>query len=193
MTEVPDLLGAVDFTKFKTKDESWFLGAAGDTIRDYCGWHISPVQATMNVQARIGHAGLVMLPSLNVESVESVRSNGVALPVESYVVHSAGWIELVGWYPTGETGFVPLWASQPPLRANRDRWLTVDFTHGFANLPKTVAEVGFELTARTLEKPAGVAKSLQAGPNSFQFNEFGMVLSDDQKARLTPYCVQDWS
>lgn len=190
---VPNLLEGTDFTKFKTKDEAWFLGAAGDRVRDYCGWHIYPVLQSLSVTARIGHAGIIMLPSLNIISVEAVRYNGIVVPIETYEVHSAGWLELVGYNHTGQAGFMPLWPSQAAVRPSRNRWVSVDFTHGFENLPKTVAEVGFELTGRTLEKPAGVAKSMSAGPNSFTFNEFGMVLSDDQKERLTPYCVTDWS
>jgi hypothetical protein len=40
---------------------------------------------------------------------------------------------------------------------------------------------------RTLEKPAGVASQVQAGPYKFVFNEFGLVLSEDQKKRLAKY------
>lgn len=194
MTELPDdLLDSSDFASFKRTQEDWFLGAAGETIRDYCGWHIAPVFVQTGVAAKVGNAGIIMLPSLNVVSVEAVRCNGVAIPESSYVVHTAGWIELAGAGPTGVGGFVSQWLNPTPLRRSQNRWVSVDFTHGFEDIPRAVAEVGFELTGRTLEKPAGVAKSMQAGPNSFQFNEFGMVLSEDQEYRLNAYRVVDVS
>lgn len=191
MTELPDLLAPEDYSRFKAKDESWFLGAAGETIRDYCGWHIAPVLAVTNVVGRIGNAGIIMLPSLNVVSVEALRYEGVAIPESDYEVHASGYIELRRYYHTTGTGYGSLWGNWAPVRGTGNRWVSVDFTHGFETLPKAIAEVGFELTGRTMEKPTGVAKSMSAGPNSFAFNEFGMVLSEDQECRLNPYRVID--
>ena len=71
-----------------------------------------------------------------------------------------------------------------PKQAKR---MIVEFTHGFANLPYDVAQVAYELVTYVLEKPAGVAKEIQAGPYRYQFNTFGMVLNDDQKNRLDHY------
>lgn len=187
--DMPDLLESSDFQRFKSKDESWFLGAAGETIRGYCGWHIYPVLTDDVHVGRIGGSGIVMLPTLNLVSVQSVSIGNVELPPESYSVHSAGYIHLGGHTPTGVGGFVAPGPVLDPLRGIHNRYATVVFTHGLAKMPKVVAEVGFELTARTLEKPAGVAKSLDSGPYRFQFNEFGAVLSDDQRHRLDPYCI----
>lgn len=187
--DVPELLTPDDFGKFKTKDESWFLGAVGDSIRDECGWHIYPVRPQLNVACEVGNAGIIMLPSLNVVSVEQVVYNGVTLTQNvDFSVHQSGWIELVGYLPASG-GLGPQRLIQRALRGMRQRWVAVDFTHGFSRMPRPVSEVGFELTARTLEKPAGVAKSLDAGPNRFVFGEFGPVLSDDQRARLAPYSI----
>jgi hypothetical protein len=182
MTE--PLLSPTDFALFKARNENWFLGAAGETVRDYCGWHIYPVEEATDVSARIGNEGIIMLPSLNIVSVEAVRLNGIALPVEDYEVHSAGWLQLVGGVHAGSGLFGPQQRVQ-----GHNRYVSVDFTHGFTTMPKAVAEVGFELTGRTLEKPSGVVKSLEAGPHKFVFNEFGAVLSKDQESRLDPYRV----
>lgn len=177
--QMPNLLEPNEFNKFKDKDEAYFLSAAGETIREYCGWHIYPVMSFTDVPCEIGRAGIVMLESLNVMSVENVSLQGTALAVEDYEVHPSGWLQI-----SRSCGSIRGYSG-----SLQNRWLLVDFTHGLPDLPKVVAEVAYELTARTLEKPAGVAKSMSAGPNAFTFNEFGAVLSDDQKNRLAPYVL----
>lgn len=168
-----NLLSSTDFQRFKSKDESWFLGTIGETIRDFCGWHIYPIKSDTNVAARIGNMGIIMLPTLNLVSVEALRLNGATLSSTVWTPSPAGYITY--------TGFAG--------RRARGAEVSVDFTHGFEALPKTVAEVGYELTARTIEKPAGVVKHMTRGPTDIDFLEFGAVLSDDQKARLAPYTV----
>jgi len=188
MSELPDLLDPNDFAKFKAKDETWFLEVAGQAIRDYCGWHIYPVRSDVNVEAKIGNEGIVMLPTLNLVSVEEVRMNGLIVPTEGYQVHDSGWIQLAGYYLAGSAGFVAPRLNQRPLQPFW-RWVEVDFTHGYETLPKAIAEVGFELTGKTMEKPAGVVTDLTSGPYRFKFNEFGAVLSEGQCSRLAPYTI----
>jgi hypothetical protein len=171
MTE--PLLNTTDFAKFQAKDTNWFLGAVGDAIRDVCGWHLYPVVSDENVLATIGNAGIIMLPTLNLVSVEDIRINGVSLTPSTYTPNPAGYIEYIGLSALRARGCVA----------------QVDFTHGFETLPNPVAEVGYELTARTLEKPAGVVTDMTRGPTRMTFGEFGPVLSDDQKARLAPYTL----
>jgi hypothetical protein len=176
MTE--PLLGAADFRQFRKKSADWFLGAAGETIRDYCGWHIYPILSVTDVWARIGNKGIVMLSTLNLVSVERLSWCGTDMPSSGYEVHEEGWIQQVA------QSF-----GSPAYRGMRNAWVTVDFTHGYEELPTAVAEVGFELTARAMEKPAGVVKAMTRGPTQLEFNEFGVVLSDDQKNRLGPYTL----
>lgn len=188
-----DLLSPTDFGRFKSKEEEWFLGAAGDVVRNECGWHVFPERPETNIVAAIGNSGIVMLPTLNLVSVQRVSFHGVELPSESYESNPAGFLTLLGHYLPGQGAIGPYTGTQGLFRRSGTRFVTVDFTHGFSTCPRPVAEVGYELTARTLEKPAGVAKSLQAGPNAFTFNEFGMVLTDDQRRRLGPYSIMEIS
>lgn len=169
MTE--NLLNTGDFARFQAKDQSWFLGAVGETIRDFCHWHIFPVVSVTNVSAKIGGAGIIMLPTLNLVSVEEIRLGGTALTSAVWQPDPAGFIVY--------QGFVG--------RRARGCRVSVDMTHGFEELPKVVAEVGYELTATVLEKASGVVTDMTRGPTMFKFKEFGVVLSDDQKARLGPY------
>lgn len=164
------LLNPTDFGKFKSKDQDWFLGVVGDTIRDFCGWHIFPVISETNIEAKIGNNGIVMLPTLNLVSVEEVRVGDVAITGYQWNASTAGYLTLM-------------------TRRGRNLPVLVDMTHGYEALPKAVAEVGYELTATVLEKPAGVVTEMQRGPTSMTFKEFGVVLSDDQKNRLGPYTV----
>lgn len=175
------LLDKRDFRKFQAKDEAWFLGAAGETVRDYCGWHIAPIVSDTDVECRVGAAGIIMLPTLNLVSVEQVLWGATVLPANMYRARRAGYIELVGFLGPGR----PL----PSMYPTHKSTVQVDFTHGYETLPKTVAEVGYELTGRTLEKPAGVVTDMMRGPTRYKFNEFGAVLSEDQKARLAPYTL----
>lgn len=167
------LLNSTDYASFKAKDEAWFLGAAGETIRDYCGWHIYPVKSFTEIEAEIGNMGIIMLPTLNLVSVEAVKINGLELANTDFRFSTAGYLTYLGGVG----------------RRVRGAKVIVDMTHGFLDLPKAVAEVGYELTGRTLEKPTGVVKHMTRGPTDIDFLEFGAVLSPDQKARLGPYTL----
>lgn len=167
------LLDPTDYASFKAKSEAWFLGAAGETIRDHCGWHIAPIVSETEVQARIGGNGIILLPTMKLVSVDLLIINGAVLPGDAYEVFSAGFIVYRGFAG----------------RRARGHTVSVSFTHGYEEVPKAVAEVGFELTGRTIEHPAGVLKHMTRGPTDLDFLEFGAVLSDDQKARLGPYTI----
>ena len=191
--EAPDVatLLANDFQSFKTKDETWFLSVAADVVREYCGWHICPVVSDTLVPCEIGNRNIIMLPSLNVVSIEELAWwDGTLIPEDCYEVHPSGWLELRGWYPAGAGGFVAPRAIQTGLRGIQNRWVRVNFTHGFESVPKPVSEVLFELAAKTMEKPAGIVSDLTSGPYRFKFNEFGAVLSEEQRHRLGPYCIE---
>src|SRR3954468_4040351 len=169
------LLSATDFAKFQAKDQDWFLGAVGDTIRDHCGWHIFPVLQTTNYLARVGNKGIIMLPTLNLVTVDALKL------WDATVVDSLG-------YEPDPAGFITMQTFG--WRRARGASVIVDFTHGYADMPKAVAEVGFELTATVLEKASGVVTDMTRGPTRMTFKEFGVVLSDDQKDRLGPYTVR---
>jgi hypothetical protein len=173
-TPLDPLLTPTDFARFQAKDQDWFLGAVGDTIRDFCGWHIFPVISTTGYHARIGNKGIIMLPTRNLLSVEQVvYQDPYALDASMFEVHPEGFLRYRAMLG----------------RRGRNLEVVVDFTHGYEELPKPVAEVGFELTATVLEKPAGVVTDMTRGPSRMSFKEFGAVLSDDQKARLGPYTL----
>lgn len=171
-TPIDPLLSSADFARFQAKDPDWFLGAVGEEIRDYCGWHIFPIASITNYQAKIGNKGIIMLPTTRLVSVEQIVYDAPnVLDASMFEVIEDGWLEFKGYLG----------------RRGRNLRLTVDYTAGYDDMPTPVAEVGFELTATVLEKASGVATEVQRGPSSFKFKEFGVVLSEDQKSRLGPY------
>lgn len=164
------LLTQQDFTKFQSKDPDWFLDAVAETITDHCQWNIAPPLAITDYVARVGGKGIVLLPSLHLVSVEALRLNGNVVDPTMYNVHVEGWVEFKGF-----------------LKPPRNCTVSVDFTSGYDETPKTVAEVGFELAATVLEKASGVVTDLTRGPTQMTFKEFGIVLSPGQEERLQPF------
>lgn len=173
----PDLLNPSDFASFQAKDPTWFLQTAGSVVRERCGWHIAPSLARTSVQCKVSATGVIMLPSLWATSVQALRVCGITIAATDYTLHAAGWIDWHG-YTRKAYQHVP-----------QKRVASVDFTHGHATLPNTVAEVGFELAATALEKASGVVEDMTRGPTRYKFREFGFVLSDDQKDRLAPFTL----
>lgn len=187
---MPPLLNPDDYSTFAEIDSGWFLAAAGAAIRRFCDWHIYP-SLTESKYSLMGGDGTVILRSGHVTGVTSIT-----LPVNSQVidpscyfldpmssvvhfVRPAGALNSSGWWavPFGGTNAYPKYF----------RHVWVEMTHGYDELPPEVAEVAYELVMRAMEKPAGVANKVQAGPYRFEFDPFGLILSEDQKCRLSPY------
>lgn len=164
------LLLEADFNKFQTKDTQWYLDMVAETITDYCQWNIAPPKAITDYVAAVGGKGIVLLPSLHLTSVGELRLNGNIVDSVMYTVHLEGWIQFNGF-----------------LKPPRNCSVSVDFTSGYAETPKAVAEVGFELAATVLEKASGIVTELTRGPTQFKFKEFGVVLSPGQEERLQPF------
>lgn len=171
------LLTPEGFEKFKTKDPTWYLTVASECIREHCGWHIYPKLTVTDQAAMIGNKGIIPLPTLKLVSVEALRlflPPGSALATsDTYIVNSSGSLQFYGFFS----------------RQLRGVKVAVDFTHGYEECPAVVQQVGYELAARAMEKPAGVVTDMTRGPTRLKFAEFGFVLSDDQKDRLGPHTL----
>lgn len=170
MTTPNTLLTPADFVKFQTKDQQWYLDMVAETITDHCQWNIAPPLSIVNYVATVGGKGIILLPSLHLTSVEALRLHGNVVDPTLYTVHLGGWVQFNGF-----------------LKPPRNLSVSIDFTSGFDETPKAVAEVGFELTATVLEQASGVVTELTRGPTQFKFKEFGVVLSPGQAERLQPF------
>ena len=174
MTEpLADFLNADGLQKFASGDQVFFLGAAVDMIRHFCGWHIAPSLAVVDARIRVGQQGLISLPTLQLTSVDSLVVDGRAL-----VEHDD--------YEWDDTGIITLARPFDPCVAWDwpDRWATVGYTHGYPETPRDVAAIGYELVQQARSKPGGNAKDMGAGPYRVTLLKLGVGLDDDQKSRL---------
>jgi hypothetical protein len=187
--QTPPLLSPEDLAAFQASDPNWFLNAAGETIRNFCQWHIFPnipVTQTVPVQPD----GTIMLPSLYVTGVESVSINGLPLDPTSYQWQQAGYIhhcqqQFFPW---------PLWPLQSDAPFHEypsalSQYADVTYTHGYPQIPAQVAAVGMELANRAMELPSGVASRISSGPYAIDLVALGIVLTDDQRRRLGPFTL----
>jgi hypothetical protein len=196
MTDIPGvdaatgpLLTLDDLTDFAASDPEWFLAAAGETVRNFCQWHIAP-SVTVTQTVPISPDGTIMLPSLYVTDVLSMSLHGLELDPASYHWHQPGYIkryrqQYFEW---------PLWPleSDRPFReypSPQAQHVEVTYTHGYDQLPLTVKAVALELATRAMELPSGIATQIEAGPQTISLGALGIVLTDDQRRRLGPYTL----
>lgn len=189
-SQIPALLNSGDLALFNASDPSFFLEAAGETVRwSICQWHIAPT-ITETRTVPVQPDGTIMLPTLYLQGVQSITIDGLELDPSTYHPHQAGYIRrhksnYFQW---------PLW----PLENDRPfreypsplaQHATVTYTHGYPELPATVKAVAFELATRAMELPSGVAKEITAGPQTISLGALGIVPTDEQRRRLGPYTL----
>jgi hypothetical protein len=193
---VPDLLDASDpdYAAYNSGDVEFLLRSVGETIRDYCGWHLAPSVTVTLTNLEVGSGGILMLPSRYVTSVNSVSlqpnidSELVLQDPASYVWRQGGWIE-----PVGHAS----WRFyEPGFHSTNGGLATVVMTHGYPDLPANVKRVAYELagwaTALGPEGAGGDIKIIRSP--GFELGLGGTVslganLNPDQKARLANYTI----
>lgn len=187
---MPPLLSTDDYVTFAGLDINWFITGAGAVIRRFCSWHVYP-SLTETKSCVMGGDGTIIIPSGFVTSIESITLpwNNQTLDSSTYWLDQAA--SVVHWTCISPNGQGYWWGSNPQGSLNAypkyNRHAIVEFTHGYDVLPPEVAEVGMELAMRALEKPAGVASEIRAGPYSYVFNEFGLLLTESQKSKLSAF------
>lgn len=168
MPELADLpLSPEGLQKFATSDQAFFLGAAGDMIRHFCGWHIAPSVTVEDARIRLGEKGLLILPTLYLTDIASLKVDNRVL------VHPTE-------FEWEDTGVVYRKVANWP----RDPWCTITYTHGYADLPRDVAAIGYELALQAMSRPGANAKDMGAGPYRITLLKLGIGLDDDQQDRL---------
>ncbi len=184
-----------DWASFQAQDADWFLKAASDELRRWCGWHLNPVVTSTYTQLRVGERGIVMLPSRYVTDVSEVKvQRGVGETPElvdpnSYTWYPAGWIEPINanqWANSGYYyGYGP--AYTPVYQAGT---VDVTFTHGWDVLPNDIKEVVMELAAQGAQHAAASNVDEVASPGfKLRLREGGMAMSPSQKSRLASYKI----
>ncbi|MGF7125017.1 hypothetical protein [Rhodococcus sp. BE178] len=131
-------------------------------IRNYCGWHVTPVvNETLTVD---GNGGTILdLPTLHLVSVSEVRVRGAAVPdVE--------------------------WSSDGTLRGSwpdRYRGVEVTISHGYATAPDLIT-VAMDAMARAAQSELGGGEET-IGPFSFGASQGGVSFFAHELAVLDRY------
>lgn len=181
--ELPPLLTVAEFIAITgsafdaadTRIESQ-VAAVSNSVRMWCGWHISPA---LTCTARLGGQGrLLLLPSMAVQSVESVTENGTALTDGSdFEWKSNGLLRRMGFrcWPHG-------WNS-----------VEVSFTSGFdSGAVPELMQIVAQIVSNSLAGAPGVRRE-QAGQVSVEYNQTangvsgGVALLPRDLLMLQPY------
>jgi hypothetical protein len=147
------------------------LDAVSSAVRDYCGWHVSPVlQCTFTGS---GEGRLLVLPGMGVSSVDSLTVGGVA--VNDYEWAGSGLVRLTcGYFP--------------------DSWRSVTCVYNAGFDSGSVAQVVSQIAANALVAAPGVANE-RAGNVSITYNQTGsgitggVSLLQRDRELLAPYVL----
>ena len=152
---IPDLLSTSGLEAYRSGDESLFLQAAGQEIRDFCGWHIAP-SITVADEPHDIRRGLIVLHTLHLMDVASIGMDGHQLAADEYAWGSGGGIDVhtVGYWPAA----------------------LVTYTHGHQAVPDNVATIGYELAQRAMDTVGGNTKDFGAGPYRVSLRSLGVLI-----------------
>lgn len=150
------------------------VAAATQLIRDYCGWHVAPVQEDTFTLDGTG-TDTILLPSRRVVDVTSVSVRGEVLPDASYEWSAIGALRrLNGGWP------------------NAYRSVEVTLEHGFNDL-SVLADLVEALATRIRLDPSGMIARQNVGTQSVSFGGrlamggggHGLLIAEKQM--LAPY------
>lgn len=181
-TSLPPIIDASEFDKITggvmsstTEQITAKLDGVSSAIRDYCGWHVSPVRTC--VFTGNGEGRLLVLPAMLVSSVEYVKVNGESVEFE--------------WQ---SNGLVRLKSGRFP-----DAWRAVEcrYTAG-VDSASVLGEIVAQIAGNALAAAPGIAEE-HAGSVGATYNKTGdgitggVSLLARDKALLAPYkLVRAW-
>jgi len=169
-----DFVTATHLADFTGADSAAIVEQVQGAIRAYCGWHIAPELADVEVTLD-GHGSRhLWLPSLYVTDITGVINEGETLAAADYDWSADGYLERRnGW-----------WSRRP-------RQVTVTFTHGYAETPPELIGLAVAIAARAVASPTGAGRE-QAGGVSRGYATFngvsgGIALLEHEKEILAQY------
>lgn len=129
--------------------------AVSSAIRDYCGWHISPVltcRYTTELSDRI-----IYLPAVGVRGINSISVDGKNIPVDSIEYKSSGLVRLANL-----------------SSADGIKWgsTVIEYEAGFDNTAALVSQIAAQIALNSLTASAGI-RSESAGQVSLTYNTTG--------------------
>lgn len=157
-----------DLDAYNSGDQEWHLDGALRAVRSYCRWHVGPVQ-TSTVTLRSEDGATLMLPTLRLVEVQAVTYRQTSLDLNT-----------VTWDPSGIVT-----ASAGSRYADP---VTVQFTHGYDELPEDVRQVVVALAQGAIDNPSRRLRTEIPGTLADTFAAVGAyVLTQHDKDLLDPY------
>lgn len=142
-------------------------------IRNYCGWHITPVRdEALTLDGPGGRT--LFLPSKHVRSVTSITELGTVVDSDLYDWSELGEVEMRGWRGC--------WS-------DRFRSISASFSHGYERADD-VAQTALAIAARALSSPAGATRE-QAGQVSVSYAITAPGVSGGLALLASEYAVLD--
>ncbi|NKS73131.1 hypothetical protein GS966_20035 [Rhodococcus hoagii] len=172
MSDAAELSQLVTLEEYKAfvdgaEIEQTRLAAVVSAVRGFCGWHIAPSRReTLTIDGNGSSA--LLLPSLHITEVHSVRENG-------------GELDDVQWSEKGMLRHPTLWT---------DRWrgVEVDLTHGYTTAPAEITAAIFDLVAQAVDAGPGQEPE-QIGPFKYGASEGGIRFPGHVLAVLRRYRI----
>lgn len=126
------------------------LKAASRIIRNYCRWHIAPVQDDLEYAKQSRFREEIWLPAMQVQALAAVQIDGAAVANVSAVEfdRSTGWV------------------------GARGNMVAVTYSAGFEEVPDDIVALTLQIAARALGSPLGIVRE-QAGGVSVSYTQTG--------------------
>lgn len=161
---VPDSI----FPENPTFDTAFWVAAAENAVRNFCGWHVAPVMervVALNGQGRTE----LLLPTMKLRAVERVMSGGVDVTA-SVEASVDGILELRGGFACGLNSVV------------------ATITDGYAveEAPDILAIIA-AAASRFADMFGNTVQSQSAGGSSVTYFSGADALLKTEQARLSPY------
>lgn len=148
----PEELSAYTMGLISETDErsQLILDGATRAIQNYAGWHIAPAQeVTVYLD---GGSDVLYLPTLKLNSIESITVDGALLASTDYE-----WSRITGNVRHKLSCFPDSWGGT-----------VVVFNSGYADTPEDLKQVVLQVAAQALSSPTGATRE-QAGQVSMQW------------------------
>lgn len=179
---IPAIVSADEFSKItggaydgNQDDVRLILAAVSSAVRDYCGWHVSPV---LKCEYRTEEADrLLWVPSMCIKSVDSVTYKGNALSLDDVEWKRCGVLRLSS------------------IRGDQ-KWndYVIDYTAGLDSGAAALKQIVSQIAVNALAAAPGI-RSESAGQVSITYNTTGdgitggISLLDRDKILLQPYRI----
>lgn len=160
--------GRLDRDDPRTAD---LLAEGLSTARRWCGWHVTPALAAVDVVMDGPGSRVLALPTLKLDTLDEISENGVVLDVAELEVSPRGMVmKRHGGLWTGRFGGI-----------------TVSMTHGFPDAPDFNAAV---LSYINRMADAGSGQPIAVGPFRWSEDKPEGVFTGGERGRLEQYRLE---